>query len=435
VSSKQKGIIALLKLKRLAFYFVLVFLIFSIFNIFSIINFFVPTEKVSISYAEAPYNVPQIGNFVECDPIHMARNLVCDEEMRNQMGLPECTLVRIAPSPEGGDRPVCYDSDWVMDCMIRATAHYQGSVTEDELLGTSYCGAGNVLIDPANGNYETTDQWIGDTWQNGMREQVILACHECLDACRTGALLATYPGSIDPPGDPGGANFSMCVSQQCRTTPQNSLSIRASDPEREIRGSCTLQEWIDMWQNDPTRVQDDKEFLCKEAFLIPGPNYNQANYDKCMPMSLQDAINFIKDPNNNATTPEENAEAAAENLLQNYENILATQIGSFQAKNSLEALRKKVAGTCIWGDTIGAFCGGTVIEYARDVFSVGQILFGALAMLKIIFGGVLYATAAGNPSQIQSAKEHIKYALIGIVLLLSINIILQIVGVGSENLL
>jgi len=62
------------------------------------------------------------------------------------------------------------------------------------------------------------------------------------------------------------------------------------------------------------------------------------------------------------------------------------------------------------------------------IIAAGGGIIGGLAVLKVIFGGFLYATAAGNPKMIGEAKSHITYALIGIALLVGMNIVLFMVG-------
>ncbi len=65
--------------------------------------------------------------------------------------------------------------------------------------------------------------------------------------------------------------------------------------------------------------------------------------------------------------------------------------------------------------------GKTIIDTA------GGIILG-VAVLKIIFGGIMYSTAAGNPQRIEEAKSHIYYALIGVALLVGMNILLFLIG-------
>ena len=72
-------------------------------------------------------------------------------------------------------------------------------------------------------------------------------------------------------------------------------------------------------------------------------------------------------------------------------------------------------------------------NFLQDIMTYGSAVFTGLAMLKIIFGGVMYATAAGNAQRISDAKSHILYALLGIALIAGANIILWFLG-ASNNL-
>ncbi len=79
----------------------------------------------------------------------------------------------------------------------------------------------------------------------------------------------------------------------------------------------------------------------------------------------------------------------------------------------------------------GGFGSGNNIkinDFIMGIVSTGGAIIGGLAVLKIIFGGVMYATAAGNPQRISDAKSHILYALLGIALIAGANIILMLFG-------
>ena len=53
---------------------------------------------------------------------------------------------------------------------------------------------------------------------------------------------------------------------------------------------------------------------------------------------------------------------------------------------------------------------------------------GFLAFIMIVWGGVQWLVSAGNPTQISEAKDRIKSALLGVVLILASFIILQIIN-------
>lgn len=79
------------------------------------------------------------------------------------------------------------------------------------------------------------------------------------------------------------------------------------------------------------------------------------------------------------------------------------------------------------------FPGNTFKDYGNGIITAGGGIILGIAVLKIIFGGVMYATAAGNPQRITEAKSHITYALIGIALLVGMNIVLAIIGAETYN--
>ena len=82
----------------------------------------------------------------------------------------------------------------------------------------------------------------------------------------------------------------------------------------------------------------------------------------------------------------------------------------------------------------GGFGSGNNIkinDFIMGIVSTGGAIIGGLAVLKIIFGGVMYATAAGNPQRISDAKSHILYALLGIALIAGANIILMLFGASQ----
>lgn len=53
---------------------------------------------------------------------------------------------------------------------------------------------------------------------------------------------------------------------------------------------------------------------------------------------------------------------------------------------------------------------------AKQVTNVLLAFAGALSVIFIIIGGIMYATSAGNDSQVQKAKSTITNAIIGLVI-------------------
>lgn len=53
---------------------------------------------------------------------------------------------------------------------------------------------------------------------------------------------------------------------------------------------------------------------------------------------------------------------------------------------------------------------------AKQVTNVLLAFAGALSVIFIIIGGIMYATSAGNDSQVQKAKSTITNAVVGLVI-------------------
>ena len=63
----------------------------------------------------------------------------------------------------------------------------------------------------------------------------------------------------------------------------------------------------------------------------------------------------------------------------------------------------------------GAGCGTNL---SGDIASVTQTLLvvaGAIAVIIIIFGGIMYITSTGDSARVKQAKDTILYAIIGLV--------------------
>lgn len=61
----------------------------------------------------------------------------------------------------------------------------------------------------------------------------------------------------------------------------------------------------------------------------------------------------------------------------------------------------------------GALFGGSGI--ISTITNVLLFIVGALAVIMIIFGGIRYATSAGNASAVTAAKNTILYAIVGLI--------------------
>ena len=62
---------------------------------------------------------------------------------------------------------------------------------------------------------------------------------------------------------------------------------------------------------------------------------------------------------------------------------------------------------------------GDLITVARNILNILLLLFGSVATLMIIWGGVVYIISSGNPEKTEQAKKIITYAIIGIIIVTS----------------
>ena len=59
------------------------------------------------------------------------------------------------------------------------------------------------------------------------------------------------------------------------------------------------------------------------------------------------------------------------------------------------------------------------LDFLATVVKVGNLLFTVLLVLAVIFllyAGILFVTASGSPEQVEKARQIIMYALVGIVI-------------------
>lgn len=70
-----------------------------------------------------------------------------------------------------------------------------------------------------------------------------------------------------------------------------------------------------------------------------------------------------------------------------------------------------------WADGISEDRGWSdLIKVARNVFNIFLAIIGSIAVLMIIWGGIVYITSAGNEQRLDQAKKIITYAVVGIII-------------------
>ena len=67
-----------------------------------------------------------------------------------------------------------------------------------------------------------------------------------------------------------------------------------------------------------------------------------------------------------------------------------------------------------------------IIDYTKNTLDIITLISTAAAVLFLVKGGYLYITSSGKPDALQAAKKTIRNALIGLVLVLSANLIISV---------
>jgi hypothetical protein len=68
-----------------------------------------------------------------------------------------------------------------------------------------------------------------------------------------------------------------------------------------------------------------------------------------------------------------------------------------------------------------------------QVISLILMIAGALAVIYLIYSGILYITAAGNPDQAKKGQQGVINAVIGIVIIVAVYFIVRVaMGLGEQ---
>lgn len=74
---------------------------------------------------------------------------------------------------------------------------------------------------------------------------------------------------------------------------------------------------------------------------------------------------------------------------------------------------------------------GSKITSINDFFRIGTDWFlmicGGLAVLAIVYSGIMYITAGGDTAKAESARKNLTWAIIGLVIILLAEVIIQLV--------
>ena len=117
---------------------------------------------------------------------------------------------------------------------------------------------------------------------------------------------------------------------------------------------------------------------------------------------------------------------------------LFAPLNAFAEENSGESGGSKTFDACKHVKTQGtAVCAGSKTKAEDVVKNIISILFwiiGILAVIVIIYAGIIFITAAGNPGKVAQAKTMIIYAVIGLaVAILAYTIVNFVINTVSGN--
>lgn len=72
-------------------------------------------------------------------------------------------------------------------------------------------------------------------------------------------------------------------------------------------------------------------------------------------------------------------------------------------------------------------------SYVTAIYGYAIILGGTLSVLMIVFAGYTYLTSQGDTTKINSAKEILLGAILGFLILLTVRLILDFIGLPSTT--
>ena len=107
----------------------------------------------------------------------------------------------------------------------------------------------------------------------------------------------------------------------------------------------------------------------------------------------------------------------------NYGAVMASS-GSFTLKDGIDSAKPAEAPEDLFGNA-GIF---------QTVVNVLLFLIGAVSVIMIIYGGIRYVTSAGEAKGVESAKNTILYAIVGLIIsILAYAIVNFVVGSFGNN--
>lgn len=99
---------------------------------------------------------------------------------------------------------------------------------------------------------------------------------------------------------------------------------------------------------------------------------------------------------------------------------------------ALAACDKTANPGCV--DLVDPAPGATVSTYIISITDWVLNITGAIAVLFIIWGGILYVTSSGNKDRADQAKQTLTYAVIGLIVVVLSKVIVSLVTTGLPKI-
>lgn len=349
-------------------------------------------------------------------------SFVCSDERRTEAHLTPCP--DLESDLQGGwstGRRIryCKSDEWVEDCMVRFFIR-EGDSTEHIAFDLNNCAA-----DPDA--FGTVDSWWRGTKKVGYRK----SCDSCLEYCAFSTLMGDSAKRLilfDECAQKNGADGR----QPCRAyfpdhTPQVWVGNDDEGMRKKSEGGrfCLREEWIDDWVDDfKLEVFDEPrrkwfcDYACDNQYpVVEKKEENESCKKSCLAAQNEaDMINAVKNAGVDLKTVAASATANIAKTLSKYSGKIAT--------NTITNAYLKGG----FGYSLGP--GGLNIKsFTKLLLTSFSGILGGLGIVKIVMGGILYATAMGNPQKLTEAKSHILYAIIGLTLIICLNIVVYVLGV------
>lgn len=112
--------------------------------------------------------------------------------------------------------------------------------------------------------------------------------------------------------------------------------------------------------------------------------------------------------------------------------ILISVFALYSAASAQYKITTSLPGTGIRaGDNVNQI---SVTSYVSQIYTGALALVGLIAVAAITYWGIIYTASGGNASKISDAKDGIKNAIFGVLLLISAFLILQTINPALVNL-